>query len=91
MKYEIGSTAVTSSNLYVLPANSAAPTRLQSLERRFFCRKTSGIMLCSYDTAAVAISSFGFSENTFTKPRRAEQHFADTCNFDNVYTNGNDH
>jgi len=79
------------SNLYVLPADPASPTSLQSLERRFFCRKARGIMLRSDGAATVAIGAFGGSENTLDKTRSAQEHFAHALNFDNVYADGNDH
>ena len=48
-------------------------------------------MLRRYRSAAVAIRALGSSEHALAKARRAQQHFANTCNFDNVYANGNDH
>jgi len=48
-------------------------------------------MLFRNDAAAIAVRLFGGGEDAFAEARRALQHFAYTCNFDNVYTNGNDH
>jgi len=48
-------------------------------------------MLFGNDATAIAVRLFSCSENAFAETRRALQHFAYTCNFDNVYTNGNDH
>ena len=48
-------------------------------------------MLRRHRSAAVAIRTLGRGENALAKARRAQQHFANTCNFDNVYANGNDH
>ena len=46
-------------------------------------------MLFRDDAAAIAVRLFGRSEDAFAETRRALQHFAYTCNFDNVYTDGN--
>ena len=83
--------AFSRSNLDVLPGNTAAPAGLQSFQRRFFCRKARGIMLRRHRAATVAIGAFGGRENTFSKTRRASEHFANASNFDNVYADGNDH
>ena len=48
-------------------------------------------MLRRHRATAIAILALGGSENAFAKARRAHQHFANTCNFDNVYTNGDYH
>src|ERR1700682_102407 len=79
------------SNLHVLPADSAPPSSLESFERRFFCGKAGRIMLRGYGAATVAVGALGSGEDTFSKTRRAQQHFANTRNFDNVYADGNDH
>src|SRR6266849_6008255 len=83
--------ALSGSNLDVLPGNAATPAGLQSFQRCFFCRKARGIMLRRHRSATVAIGAFGGSVNTFSKTRRAREHFANASNFDNVYANGNDH
>lgn len=91
MQDQVRRSGIVGGNLHVLPANPAAPSGLQRLERRFFRRKASGIMLRGHSTAAVAIGTLAFRENPFTKARRAQQHFANPTNFDNVYTDGDDH
>ena len=91
MKDEKRRAAFSGSNLHVLPGNPTTPTSLQSLERRFFCRKARRIMLRGYSAATVAIGAFGGGENTLGKTRRTHQHFANALNFDNVYADGNDH
>jgi hypothetical protein len=48
-------------------------------------------MLCSYGAARVAVLALGLRENTLGKARRAQEHFANPRDFDNVYTNGNNH
>ena len=48
-------------------------------------------MLCGYDAATVAVFAFGAREHAFSEARRSQQHFANSRNFDNVYTDGNDH
>lgn len=48
-------------------------------------------MLRGDHTTAVAVIAFSASKNTFGKPRRAQEHFANSCDFDNVYANGNNH
>ena len=42
-------------------------------------------------SVAIAILALGGSENSLAKTGRTREHFANTRNFDNVYTNGNDH
>ena len=78
-------------NFNVLPTNAAAPTGLQRLQRRFFCGETRCIMLRSNSTAPVAVFAFGVGEHTFSKTRRARQHFLYAPDFDDVYANGNNH
>ena len=48
-------------------------------------------MLRGHDAAAVAVFAFGAREHALREPRRPQQHFANSGNFDNVYTDGNDH
>ena len=48
-------------------------------------------MLCSHRAARVAVIALSVRENALRKARRAQEHFANTLNFDNVYTDGNDH
>jgi len=48
-------------------------------------------MLRRDNAATIAVGSFGSRVNTFGKTRRAQQHFANSRNFDNVYANGNNH
>lgn len=91
VKYQVGSAGIARGDLHVLPANPAAPSSLQCFEHRFFCCKTRGIMLRCNGAAAVAILALSGCENSLAKARRAPQHFANTCNFDNVYADGNDH
>ena len=90
-EYQVRRTTLACCDLDILPTDSAAPTCLQRFQRRFFCREPRGIMLRSYDAAAIAVSALGFSENAFGKARRPQQYFANTRNFDNVYTDGNNH
>src|SRR5258705_1624801 len=91
MKNQTGSTRFVRGDLYVLPTNPTTPTSLQGFQRRFFCGKARGIMLGRHRAPAVAICALGWSEHTFAKAWRALQHFANACNFDNVYANANDH
>ena len=78
-------------NLNVLPTDAAAPTGLQSFQRRFFCREARGIMLRGDYATRFAVSALSFSEHTFGKARRARDSFADAANFDNVDSDGDDH
>ena len=48
-------------------------------------------MLCRHRAARVAVLAFRRSEDAFGKARGTEEHFANPRNFDNVYTNGNNH
>ena len=88
---QIRRAALFRGNLHVLPANSTTPTRLQCFQGGFFCRKARGIMLRRNCAATIAISSLSVSENAFGKARRAQEHFANSRDFDNVYADGNNH
>ena len=68
----------------VLPAYPAAPPRLQSFQRGFFCREARGIMLRSDRAARLAISALGGSEDALSEARRAFDGFAHAANFDDV-------
>ena len=48
-------------------------------------------MLIRNHAAAITVRLLGRGEDAFAETRRALQHFAYACNFDNVYTNGNNH
>ena len=48
-------------------------------------------MLRGHDAATVAIFAFGAREDALGEARCAQQHFANSRNFDNVYADGNDH
>ena len=48
-------------------------------------------MLCGDDAAAVAVITLSLCEHTLRKSRRAQEHFANSGDFDNVYTDGNNH
>jgi len=48
-------------------------------------------MLRGNGPATVAIRTFACRVNAFDETRRAQEHFANSRNFDNVYANGNDH
>lgn len=75
----------------VLPGDAAAPPGLQSFQRRFFCRKARGIMLRGGRATRFAVSALGISEHPFGEPGRALDGFADTANFDNVDSDGDNH
>jgi hypothetical protein len=91
MKEQIGRSALARSNLYVLPANPTSPTCLQSFKGGFFCCKASGIMLRGRGASAFAVTALGGSEDALRKARGTRKHFANATNFDNVYTDGNNH
>ena len=78
-------------DFYVLPGDAAAPSGLQSFQRRFFCRKARGIMLRGDRTTRFAVSTLGFREHAFGEPRRALDGFADAAHFDNVDSDGDNH
>src|ERR1051326_1700036 len=88
---QIRSPTLTRRHLNILPTDSTAPAGLQRFQRRFFCREARCIMLWRHDAARVAVLALSAREDTLGKARRAQEHFANSCNFDNVYTNGNDH
>ena len=48
-------------------------------------------MLRRHDTSAVAVGALRCGVNSLDKTRRAQEHFANARNFDNVYANGNNH
>ena len=48
-------------------------------------------MLGCHDAATIAIRAFGARENAFGESRRAQEHFANSRDFDNVYADGNNH
>ncbi|MDX6559601.1 MAG: hypothetical protein QOF72_2650, partial [Blastocatellia bacterium] len=73
-------------DFHVLPGDAAAPTGLQSLQRRFFCGEARGIMLGGHRAARFTIGPLGFSEHTFGESRRALDGFAHAAHFDNVDT-----
>ena len=88
---QIGRAVLPRRDFHVLPTDSATPTCLQRFERRFFCCETGCIMLCGHDAAAVAVFALGTRKDTLGKARGAQKHFANSCDFDNVYTDGNNH
>src|SRR5689334_25273550 len=88
---QIRRAAVSRRNFHVLPTNSTPPACLQRLQGRFFRREARGIMLRGHDAATLAIFAFGAREHAIGKARRAQQHFANSRNFDNVYADGNNH
>ena len=75
----------------VLPLEAAAPTCAQSLERRFFCGETRGIMLRGGCAATVAVSALSFGEYAHDKTRRALAGDAHAPDFNDVNADGNDH
>ena len=48
-------------------------------------------MLCCDDATTVAVLALSAGKNTLGKSRRAQEHFANSRDFDNVYANGNNH
>ena len=48
-------------------------------------------MLRRHRAVTVAIRTLGGGEHALAEARRAQQHFANARNFDNVYADGNDH
>jgi len=48
-------------------------------------------MLCGDRAARIAVLAFRSREDALGKTRGTEEHFANPRNFDNVYTDGNDH
>ena len=79
------------SNLHIMPADSASPPCLQRLECGFLSGEAGCIVLRRYHAPTVTVASFSFGKHTFRKARSAFEHFANTTNFDNVYTDGNNH
>lgn len=90
-KDENGRTRIARGYFDVLPGDAARPACLQSFERGFFGGEARGIMLRGDRPATVAISTLALCVNALDKTRRARDNFADTPNFDNVYTYGNNH
>lgn len=75
----------------VLPCDAAAPSGLQRLERRFFCREACGIMLCGDGPATIAVSALGVCVDALSETRRALDDFSNATDFNDVYSNGNNH
>ena len=48
-------------------------------------------MLCRHGAAAVAVVALSLREYALGKTRRAQEHFANSRDFDNVYTDGKNH
>jgi len=48
------------------------------------------MLRCHY-AATLAVSSLTLCVNALEETRRAQKHFANSSNFDNVYTDGNNH
>jgi hypothetical protein len=48
-------------------------------------------MLRCHDATTLAVSSLAGRVHAFEKTRRAQEHFANSRNFDNVYADGNYH
>ena len=88
---QIGRAAVVRRNFHVLPTDPTAPTCLQCFQSRFFGREARGIMLRGHRAATVAVFAFGAREHALGETRRPQQHFANSRDFDNVYTDGNNH
>ena len=91
VKEKQGRTGRVRCDFDVLPTDAARPACSQSLERRFFCREACGIMLCGDCSATVAIGAFGHSVNALDEAGRALDDFTHAADFDNVYSNGNNH
>ena len=68
----------------VLPADSSAPSGLQSFQRGFFCREARGIMLRGNRAARFAVSALGGGEDAFGEARRAFDGLAHAANFEDV-------
>jgi len=83
--------AVACRDFHVLPTDSPAPTGLQRFQSRFFRSEARGIMLRRHRAATLAVFAFSAREHALGKARRPQQHFANSRNFDNVYTDGNNH
>jgi len=48
-------------------------------------------MLRGYGAATITIGTLGGREHALTKTRRAQEHFANPSDFDNVYADGDNH
>ena len=88
---EIRRAGISGRDFHVLPTNPATPAGPQRFQHRFFRGEASGKVLGRNSAAAVAVPSLRSREHTQSEPRRAPEHFANARNFDNVYTDGNDH
>ena len=80
-------------NFDVMPRDAAAPACLQGFEHRFLGGEARGIMLggnpCG--SAPVTVGALARGENALDEARRAPQDFTHATNFDDVYTDRNDH
>lgn len=91
MEHQKGSAAVERADFYVLPGDAARPACSESLERGFLGGKSRGIMLRRDRATALAVSALALSINALGKTRRAQQDFTHARDFDNVYTDRDDH
>ena len=75
----------------ILPGDAARPACLQGFERGFFGGKARSVMLRGDHPATIAVGAFLCRINALDKARRAEQDLAHAMDFDDVYTDGNNH
>ena len=85
MKQNYGRAGFFRRHFDVLPTDAAAPARLQSFQRGFFCRKARGIMLRGCGATRFAVRALRVGENSFSKAGRTRDGFSNATNFDDVY------
>lgn len=78
-------------DLDIVPCDLASPASFQSLQKCFFCRKSSGVRLSGGVSLTVAVGPFALSEDTLAETGRSGEGVADAINFNNVDTDGDDH
>lgn len=91
IKLEQGRARFLCGDLYILPGDAAAPACLQRLERGFLGGEAGRVMLRGDSAARFAVSTLGLCVNALDETRRARVHFAYATDFDDVYTDGNNH
>ena len=92
VKSQAGRARLLRCDFDVLPCDAAAPACSQGFEHRFLGGEARGIMLSGDRFAArVTIGALVGSENTLDETRRAREHLTHATNFDDVYTDRNNH
>lgn len=75
----------------IVPAEAAAPARVEGFECGLLGGEARGVVLGSDARAPRAVFALALGEDALAETRRPRQHFTHAPDFDNVYADGNDH